>query len=85
MAPRNMAKEVGERANPNIDVLSDTSPRAIDTVKSWTQVFDILEHELINFPEDSGDEVSETHATKLRDIAQSGLHKIAARVETHAV
>jgi hypothetical protein len=55
MAPRKMAKEAGESTNLNTDVLSDTSPRAIDTVKSWTHVFDILEHELINFPEDSGD------------------------------
>jgi hypothetical protein len=75
-----MAKAAGEGANLNADVLSDTSPRAIDTMKSWTQVFDILEHELINCPEDSGDEVSETHATKLRDIAQSELHKIVARL-----
>jgi hypothetical protein len=75
-----MAKEVGESTNPNTDVLSDTLPRTIDTVKSWTQVFDILQHELINFPEDSGDKVSETHATKLRDIAQSKLHKITMRL-----
>jgi hypothetical protein len=69
----------GEVSNPNTDVLSDTTPRVIDTVKSWTQVFDILEHELINCPEDSDDEVNETHATKLKDIAQSKLHKIVAR------
>jgi hypothetical protein len=42
-------------------------------------VFDILQNELINFPEDSGDEVTETHATKIKDIAQSELHKITAR------
>ena len=34
---------------------------------------------LINCPEDLGDEVTETHATKLRYIAQSELHKIAMR------
>lgn len=32
-----MAKEAGESANPITDVLSDTSPRAIDIVKSWTR------------------------------------------------
>jgi hypothetical protein len=61
------------------DVLSDTTPRAIDSVKSWTQVFEILEHEVINCPEDSGDEVDDTHEAKLRYIAQSELHKIVAR------
>jgi hypothetical protein len=34
---------------------------------------------LISFPKDSGDEVTETHVTKLRDIAQSELHKIVVR------
>jgi hypothetical protein len=43
-------------------------------------VFYILENELINLPEDSCDEVSETHATKLRDIAQSELHKISTQL-----
>ena len=52
--------------------------RAIDTVKSWTQVFNILQHELINFPEDSSDEVTETYVTKLRDIAESEIQNIVA-------
>jgi len=43
-------------------------------------VFDILEHEMINFPDDSGDEVTKTHETKLRVIAQSELHKIVVRL-----
>jgi hypothetical protein len=42
-------------------------------------VFEILEHEIINFPEDSGDEVDDTHEDKLRYIAQLELHKIVAR------
>jgi uncharacterized protein YllA (UPF0747 family) len=78
MAPWKIAKAAGESVNPNTDVLSDTSPRAVDTVKTWTQVFDILQHELINFPEESGYEVTETQATKLKYIAQSELHKIVA-------
>jgi hypothetical protein len=79
MAPWKIAKETGESSSQNTDVLSDTSPRAIDTVKTWTQVFDILQYELINFPEESGYEVTETQATKLKYIAQSELHKIATR------
>jgi hypothetical protein len=65
--------------NPNTDVLSNTSPRAIDTMKTWMQVFDILQYEMINCLEDSGDEVTETHATKLRYIAHLDLHKIATQ------
>jgi hypothetical protein len=78
MALQKMAKATGESMNPNTDVLSNTSPRAIDTVKTWTHVSDILQHELINCPEDSSNEVTETHEMKLRNIAQSELHKIAA-------
>jgi hypothetical protein len=78
MAPWNMIKSVGEGANPNADILSDTSPRAIETVKSWTHVFNIIEHELINYPNDSCDEVTKIHETKVRDMAQSGKHKIDA-------
>jgi hypothetical protein len=42
-------------------------------------VFYILQQELINCPEDLGDEMTETHAMKIRDIAQSELNKIAMR------
>jgi hypothetical protein len=73
-----MAKAAGKSVNSNTDVLSNTSPRDIDTVKTWMQVFDILQHELINYPEDLGDEATETHAMKLKDITQSDLHKIVA-------
>jgi hypothetical protein len=82
MAPWKMMKNpdaVGEDSNPNADVLSDTTPRATDTVKTWTQVFEILEREIINCPEDSAEEEDDTYTTKLRHIAQSELHKIVAR------
>jgi len=42
-------------------------------------VFDILQHELINCLEDSGDKVTKTHVTKLRDIAKSDIHKMVAQ------
>jgi hypothetical protein len=70
---------VGEGSNMNAYILSNTTPRAIDTVKSWTQVFEILEHEVINFPGDFGDEVVDTHGAKLKIIAQFELHKIFAQ------
>jgi hypothetical protein len=73
-----MSKATGERLNPNTCSVRHLT-RAVDTVKYWTDVFDILDHELINCPDDLGNEVTETHATKLRDISQSDLHKITAR------
>jgi hypothetical protein len=79
MAPRKMIKVSGESSNQNTDVLSDTSPRTIDTMKTWMQVFDILQYELINYPDDLGDEVTETQDTKYKYVAQSELHKISVR------
>ena len=75
-----MDKADGESINLNAYVLSDTSPRAIDTMKYWTQVFDILQHELINCLEDSGDKVTETHATKIRDISESDIHNMVVQL-----
>jgi hypothetical protein len=74
MAPQKMIKNtdaVGEGANSNVDVMSDTTSQATDIVKYWTQLFKLLEHELVNCPEDFDDEVNDTHEAKLMDIAQS--------------
>jgi hypothetical protein len=78
MAPRKTSKkndEAGEGSNPNTDILSDTTPHVVDAVRSWTQIFKILEREAINGQDDFGDETND----KLRLIAESELHKIATR------
>jgi hypothetical protein len=51
----------------------------VDAIKTWTQVFDVLEHEIINCPDDSVEEDDDSYTTKLRHVAQSELHKIVAR------
>jgi hypothetical protein len=82
MAPQKIMNKTdasSEGANPNADVLSYTTPRAIDTVKYWTHVFEILEHEVINCPEDFGDEVDDSHGVKIIIISHSKLHKISTR------
>jgi hypothetical protein len=82
MTPWKMEKNpnaIGEYSNPNADILSDTTLRATNTVKTWTQVFEILEREIINCPEDSSSKEDDSYAAKLRHIAQSELRKIVAR------
>jgi hypothetical protein len=79
MAPQKVAKAYGESSNPNIDVISDTSPIREYTMKTWMQVFDILQYELINYPDDSGDEDTETQATRYKTVAELELHKITAQ------
>jgi hypothetical protein len=79
MAPRKTQKksdDAGESSNPNSDVISDTTPHVVDSVRSWMQIFEILEHEVRNCPDDFGNERTEN---KLRDIAEAELHKIATR------
>jgi hypothetical protein len=77
MALWKMVKAASESSSQNKDVLSNTSPRAVDTVKTWRHLFDIMQYELINCPEELDYEGAKTQAAKLKYIAQSELHKIA--------
>jgi hypothetical protein len=82
MAPWKMMNNLdaaNEVSNPNVNVLLDTTPRAIDSVKYWMQVFEVLEHEIVNCPGYSGYEEDNTHEAKIIYIALSELHKIVAR------
>jgi hypothetical protein len=74
MAPRKAPKkseEAVESSSPEGDVISDTTLHAIDSIKSWRQIFEPLDYEIKNFPDDS--------ENKLQDIAASELHKVAMR------
>ena len=74
MAPKRVLKKVegtAERTGIEGDVVADTTPHAIDSIKSWRQIFENLDYEIKNFPHDS--------ENKLWDIAESEIHKIAAR------
>jgi hypothetical protein len=73
MAPRKSPKATGEISSQNEDFLSDTSPRSIDTVKFWTQLFNILQYELVNCPNDSSNNEKEDISTKYKIVAQSEL------------
>jgi hypothetical protein len=69
MAPKKAAKKNEDQQEGNI--IYDTTPHAIHFVKSWTGISELLEDEL-----KYADPDSENH---LRDIAESKLHKVAAR------
>jgi len=82
MEPKKTQKksdDIGESSNPNSDVLSDTTPHAVDSVRSWIQIFEVLEHEVRNCSGDFGNESTDKTENKLRDIAEAELHKIATR------
>ena len=74
MQPKKATKkseEVAESSSPDRDVVSNTIPHAIDFIKSWRQIFETLDYEIKNFLHDTDN--------KLRDIAESELHKVATR------
>jgi hypothetical protein len=79
MAPRKVPKATSKSPGQNTDVISDTSPRSINTVKTWTNVFNILQYELVNFPDDSSNNENEDLSTKYKTIAQAEMHKVATR------
>ena len=69
MAPKKAPKKNEDTQEG--DIISDTTPHAIHSIKSWTRIFELLEDELkYAYPD------SENH---LRDIAKSKLHKVVAR------
>jgi len=79
MAPRKAPKVIGESSGQSSDILSGTSPRNIDIVKTWTHVFNIFEYKLINCPNDLSDNEKEDLYKKYKVVAQSKMHKVATR------
>ena len=61
MAPKKAPKKSEDTQER--DIISDTMPHAIDSIKSWTQISEFLEYEIKNSPTDS-----ENHS---RDIVES--------------
>ena len=69
MAPKKAPKKNEDTQEG--DIISDTTPHAINSIKSWTRIFELLEYKLKNVDPDS-----ENH---LWDIVESKLHKVVAR------
>jgi hypothetical protein len=64
MVPKKSLKkseDTEEMHNPEGDIISDTTPHAIDSIKSWREIYELLDYEIKNSPIDF-----ENH---LRDIA----------------
>jgi hypothetical protein len=69
MAPWKTPKTTGESSGQSLDIISDTLPRNIDTVKTWTQVFNILQYELINCLDDLSDNEKDDLYIKYKVVA----------------
>ena len=64
-----MPKKAGEISSQSSNIISDTSPRKINTVKTWTHVFNTLQYKLVNCRDDSNDNENEDLSTKSKIIA----------------
>jgi hypothetical protein len=70
MAPKKSSKKGEEQ--PESDIISDTTAaRVIHDIKSWAKIADKMEEEL-SYSNDEDENY-------LRNIASTGLHKVAAR------
>jgi hypothetical protein len=70
MAPKKAPKKNEDTQEG--DIISDTAPHTIHSIKSWAQISELLEDEL-----KYADPDFENH---LRDIAKSELHKVVVRL-----
>ena len=64
MAPRKVPKEVVESSGQGSDIVFDTSPRSINTIKTWTHISNVLQPEVTNCLDDSYDEENDDTSTK---------------------
>ena len=60
MVPKKATKkneEVAEVSSQDGDVVSDTIPHAINSIKSWRDIFKTLDYEIKNFPHDANNKL----------------------------
>jgi hypothetical protein len=79
MALWKMPKNIGKSSSQGSDIISNTLPRSINTVKTWKQVSNVLQRKLINCSNNSNDNEKEGISTKYKVVTQSEIHKIATR------
>jgi hypothetical protein len=79
MAPRKAPKAAAKSSGQGSYIVSDTSPRSINTIKTWMHISNVLQPEVINCPDDSYDNEDDDMSTKYKIVAQEEMHKIAAR------
>jgi hypothetical protein len=78
MAPRKEAKVNVEVAGQSSDNVSDTSPRSVNSVPSWSFVSNVLQLKLVNYS-DSNDNEKDDLNTKYKIVVQFGMHRVATR------
>jgi hypothetical protein len=68
MAPRKASKANVEVLGQGSDNVSDTSPRSVDSIKTWSFVSDVLQSELVDYSDDSSDNEKDDLTTKYKIV-----------------
>jgi hypothetical protein len=79
IAPKKMPKSAVEISVQGSDVVSNTSPRIINFVNTWSYVSNVLQYVLINHSDDSSENEKDDLSTKYKIISQAKMHKVVAR------
>ena len=79
MAPQKMPKSAAKSSFQGSDIVPNTSPWSINSIKTWSYVSNILQSESINCSDDSSENEKDDLSTKYKIVAQAEMQKIAAR------
>ena len=79
MPPQKASKESFEVSGQGSDNVSDTSPRSVDYVRTWSYVSEVLQSDVVNCSNDSSDNEKDDMTTKYKVIVQADMHKVAVR------
>jgi hypothetical protein len=79
MAPRKAAKANVEVTGQGSDIVSDTSPRSVDSIPNWSFVSYILQSELVDYSDDSNNNERDDLNTKYKIFIQSGMHRVSSK------
>jgi hypothetical protein len=79
MAPRKASKATAEVSGQGSDNVFYTSPRSVDSVRTWSYISEVLQSELVDVSDDSSDNEKDDLITKYKIIVQAQIHKVATR------
>jgi hypothetical protein len=79
MALREASKATVEVSGQGSDNVSDTSPRSIDSVRTWSYISEVLQSKLVDGSDDSSENEKDDLITKYKIIVQAQMHKVVAK------
>jgi hypothetical protein len=75
MAPRKASKANVEVSGQGSDNVSDTSPRSVDSVRTWSYISEVLQFELVDVLDDSSENEKDDLITKYKIVIQAQMLK----------